>query len=378
MSVPVRPRLRHALAAGAAIAALLLPSVLAGSSQAASAPPRLSSAAAARLAAAEATSLPHTAAARVAERAEALARPAKGTAEGSDDLQALLSKVTSSTGVPLYLSISATGITGYPKLDDFGVELETRTGGEAHGWDFPVTTGSFTTTGSGAGTLRSGTDEGAFGSLSLTMAPAGKAKKTEACNASNYTLEQPEKITGTLDFETHSTGAHPWGDVTARSFSFAGADLFTPYTGSPSCTPSDAPTKCYSDVDWYTGSSITAGVGGGTEPDEITADRVVKVAPKGSDRVDVVTAKAPAPKLTTSGSGASMSVTTSGHGATGSGALKSSGAGTTTTFTCIGGTEHDTTWPATFTSSSIKVTGQLYAPMTVAPKTTAGIERITG
>jgi hypothetical protein len=311
--------------------------------------------------------------------------PASGTLfEQVADLD--IAAVTSTTGTKLYLSVNASRVPSLPSIDSAGVTLETVTADEAHGWNFDIGASAFTTTSSGAATIATGSAFGAYGSLDLTLTPNGTAKKINVCNASNYTLQQPEKVTGSVSFDTLSTGSHSWGDVKATSFTFPAAFLYSTYTGG-SCTPPPSTSKCSADIGWGAANSgFTIDFSGSNTglngKPEVFVTRVVDLStPAHATRVDLVIASSPAPVLTTSGTAAKMKVTTSGSLVHGSGSLQSTAAGSSTTDKCTGGSgsETETTWTAAFTpgSPTLSATEQIEGTITLPSKVSGEIDRQT-
>jgi hypothetical protein len=306
------------------------------------------------------------------------------------DLDSFVNKVKTTTGTSLYLSLDATHTPEISQFgDDLGITLETRTASETHGWDFTLTGGSFSPTAAGGGTLSSGTGLGPFGAVKLALAPVGAARKT-VCSSDNYTVHRTERLTGTLDFKSLSTGPHAWGDVgsATRNFAFDGTTTMDIVYGGGCEAPRPTPT-CTSGFSWDVSSSRAAAIdfSGGTPFDgrqSLFAVRSVNLStPKGATRVDLLLVTVPAPTLTVSGGRATIKIRTAAP-ASGSGTETSKGAATTSRSTCKSGHttghETDTTWSAAFARgpSTLRATGAIEGTITLpATHLTGSIDRTT-
>jgi hypothetical protein len=307
------------------------------------------------------------------------------------DLDLVIAHVKTTTGTKLYLSISAARVPAFPGIDSADVILETLKAGEAHLWSFPLGPTDFTTTSKGAASLQTASAAGPYGSISLTLTPTGAHKRISVCNANNYTLQQTEKVKGSISFDTLSTGSHAWGTVKVpkAAITFAGGSyLDSTYLGSGTkCTTPPVLPKCSTEtsIDWaavgktvdFDGSS-----GSGVPASSIFATRETRLStPKGATRLDLIDAASPAPKLTTSGKSAEMTVTTSGHLIRGAGTLKSTGSPATLSEKCKGGSGKatTTTWKkGSFAgSSSFKATEQIFGRIKIPAKFSTEIDRTT-
>jgi hypothetical protein len=304
------------------------------------------------------------------------------------DLDSLINKVTSTTGVKLYLSLDASHTPEFSEIgDDVGITLETTSGSESHLWDVTLPSGTFEPTPAGGGTLETGDGLGAYGSVDLTLTPVGAAKTTR-CSSSNYTVTRTEKLAGTIAFDSLSTGPHAWGDVgsTTKKFAFDGPTSLAETYGS-GCFRTPEP-KCSSDFTWDVGANdADISFGGGVGFDgrlTFFASRLVHLSsPADATRVDFVTDSVPDPTLTLSGGGATVKVRTSGA-ARGSGTVRSSRKAMTTTESCRQGSkagkDTDFFWKAKFTAGSptLGVTEQIEGPITLPSNgLTADISRTT-
>jgi hypothetical protein len=292
--------------------------------------------------------------------------------------------VKTSTGVKLGFEVSAEAIPGAGEIDNANVSLSTPTFIEAHSWEFLIGAKAFTATSKGAARLNTASKAEPYGAISLSFTPKGASKRIDVCNADNYTLVQPEKVKGSISFDTRSTGAHAWGKVrfTNRSLRSALAALSTTYQSTTPCRPTQHLAACSSSVTWeVTGASATTNTIFGSEPGsgrsaDLLVDRMVLLAqPKNAARTDFVLAKEPAPKLTTSGSSATVTVTTSGPVIQGSGTLKSSAPGKKASVPCKGGTQTYTTWTASFIpgASALRASEQIFGTIGIPATTTAQI-----
>jgi hypothetical protein len=297
--------------------------------------------------------------------------------------------VKTSTHVKVDLGMSATRVPGARLITTATVGLSTPTFSESHSWEFLIGAKDFTTTSKGAASLKSASTAKPYGSIALVLTPAGKAKRTDVCNAENYTLVQPEKVKGSLSFNTHSTGAHAWGKVTftSGSLSSAFAELSTTYVGQPACAREPTLPVCSSGLSWTVGSPSTAAKTTTTFGSEVATGRssslfvyrkVALSKPKNASRTDFIDAKEPTPTLTTSGSSASLAVTTTGRLMLGSGILKSVGSSTSFSVPCKGGTEANTQWTASFTPgpSALRAPEQVFGTITVPTKRHAGFDQV--
>jgi hypothetical protein len=180
-----------------------------------------------------------------------LAQGPRAETVSSLDLQSFVAKTTSTTGVKLYVSFDASNVIGFPKYDSADVILDNLNSSEGHLWSFPIGKRAFVPKSSGAGSFRTGSAFGAYGSVAVTFTPTA-SKRIEVCNATNYVRDQTERVRGTFFFDSHSTGRHAWGKVGSKTkaFSFKGqTNLFTGYS-SGLCTPKTSVGACYSQVSW--------------------------------------------------------------------------------------------------------------------------------
>jgi hypothetical protein len=311
--------------------------------------------------------------ASAAPRTGPSAAPAKVLIEQS--LIAGNDKVTTTTGVKLDLSLDAFRLpnTGATVAGVF-VDVATIRDTEEHAWNFRVVgADALKVNSSSSGSLKTGTAIAPYGSVSLSFAKVGTAKRIDVCNASNYTLSQPERVKGTFFFDTRSRGRHAWGKVGSRttSFKFTGTPALESVYTSNGCQPS-TPLACSTDVSWQL--EINGGhrvgqapgvefYGNSLKPATIDALRLQMLSrPMQATRADFVEATSPAPVLITEGTTRTLKVTTSGTRFHGSGALVSRSAGDTSKSKCKGGTETETTWRAKFTpgASTLSATEQIF------------------
>jgi hypothetical protein len=227
------------------------------------------------------------------------------------DLDSNIVNVTSSTGRHLELEVHAYVEPNAPSNDEADVTLtqENNNGEEDHSWMFPIhhTTDLDVDT-RGQGTLRLTSKEiSPFGSLSLTMTPAGKTS-TQKCNGVAAGTVTPVKLTGSFFFNSHSTGAKKWGSVGTKSpkaaLKFPGKAALTQiYSGGQSCLEGDGgddvALPCTSALIWDSSSS-TADINGFEflGINLVNGSRIVSLhgnVPGGSLRADDVTTTAAAP-----------------------------------------------------------------------------------
>jgi hypothetical protein len=321
-----------------------------------------------------------------------LAQGPRAETVSSLDLQSFVAKTTSTTGVKLYVSFDASNVIGFPKYDSADVILDNLNSSEGHLWSFPIGKRAFVPKSSGAGSFRTGSAFGAYGSVAVTFTPTA-SKRIEVCNATNYVRDQTERVRGTFFFDSHSTGRHAWGKVGSKTkaFSFKGqTNLFTGYS-SGLCTPKTSVGACYSQVSWSAttvtdkpqSKSVTFSGSVGDGPTDMDATREVNLsAPKRAQRFDFVYGKEPAPVLTTSGQAGTVKVTTAGGSFGGSGTIKSSDGMVQKPTKCKTGTLKETEWNvATFTpgASTLRAREQIFGTISLpAGKWAATMDSIKG
>lgn len=258
-------------------------------------------------------------------------------------------KVTSSTGHHLTISVYAFSQKGgHPSIS-----VSLRTTQESHGWSFtgPRTAVAVDSTGKGSITL-SGTQMGGYGHLKLHLKPVGKAR-TQKCGGEPQSKTRPVTVSGTMFFNTKSTGTHKWGTVGSnrKTFTFARTDSVTwTYNTTHSC-PSPPPT-CYTSRSWSRSVStlktytyLSGGVAG--KAGYVSAFRSTQLSkPKGASRYDSMSLKAKPSSLTVANDGSAVMKVFLG---TGSATLKAP-PGSTFDQPCGTGTkqEHTTSWSGSY------------------------------
>jgi hypothetical protein len=161
--------------------------------------------------------------------------------------------VTTSTGVKIKASVTArvTSI-GSDSITNISV-LTARGTVETHNWDFGELPGTPFTANESAGTasVTTGTDLGAFGSVTLTAKSAGAAKTTH-CNGTTTTVH-PVTVTGNIAFNTRSTGSKSWGAIGGSSAKFRFTHSLLTTSNAASITGGCAATPCPSNGIVYFG-----------------------------------------------------------------------------------------------------------------------------
>ena len=284
--------------------------------------------------------------------------------------------VKSSSGKKLKLSVFASKSAHGANL---GVTLANAKG-ESHQWNFTVPAKAVRVDRKGAGKVVSGAKLGKYGTVSLSVEPAGKIK-TLRCNGTAYAKSRKVVLRGKMLFDTHSTGKSKWGKVGAKGFRFAApSTVGWSFAGvAVDCAP-DGVSMCTTGTSWNAGDYSTVPVVslfGATEGSRgyVTGIRSVSLPkPKDAMRFDIVRRSTPAPTITTEGSTTTLRITGAG-----SGTLTSETEPMTYETQCGGKTQVWTNWsPATFRNGStpLRLSAQVFGAFTVKDGSTGSFSRV--
>jgi hypothetical protein len=300
--------------------------------------------------------------------------------------------VTTTTHRKLLLTVEAFGPPGSPvQSPALIVSLQRAHSDEAHGWIFPLTTGSFVVNRSTIkGSLKTGASQIApYGLVSLTFTRVGKAT-TKQCSTTR-TVTHRVHVEGIVDFKTHSSGPHSWGNLGSlhRKLTFGGHGTVVVQYGAISCTPDPATAPCHVSVSWSAGNDAGLTIGGiwtlshGKVRAHIIAQRQVMLTnPIGALRIDSVQTAAPPPALTTKVGRPTLIATTQGSsGASGSVEVISAGLTSPTSHACAK-THHETDeeWSgATYTNGDepLTVHEQIEGPMALPDMSDAAVINVS-
>jgi hypothetical protein len=299
-----------------------------------------------------------------ATAAPASATPAAAAVMTDVALSSSLTAVTSSTSTKLDVDLYADKSTpqGEPVTESFETDLQTPTYTESHSWSLPIKAPAFTIATSDAGTLDlPAAATGPYGTVNLTITPIGPATR-QSCDATDYSLTKPVRLSGTFFFNTNSGGPHKWGTVGSATTKFtftAGSTVETTYgLGAVACAPPYS-YPCTSGVTWDAANSSYSislyGAATSATSGYVDGTRLVKLTtPTGATRYDYAYVTSPAPKLTLLAAGAASVAVTSTAAASGSATLHSTKPATSYTSPCGSGmSEHVKDWsPATFTNGT--------------------------
>jgi hypothetical protein len=178
-------------------------------------------------------------------------------------LNLLGAKVTSTTGKTLFLSVTVFEshyvvyvIRKQPPVVDtsasacIGLASSRGADQEAHAWLFPPIQQDLILTGSG---LHTGATLDPYGTVSLTITPT-KTLRRRTCGAASD-VRQQVKVSGSVTFDTMSTGAKAWGDIkTTGALKFSEfATLDTLHATKPTglaCQLRPPKPPCHASVTW--------------------------------------------------------------------------------------------------------------------------------
>jgi hypothetical protein len=222
--------------------------------------------------------------------ASAAARP-----ESLTQLSTFSSPVTSSTGQHLMISLTAArfaGNTSHPDTNRPGtvsITVSTPRHKESHTWSFPVSGGTFATNADGTGSIKTGSQLGPYGNI--TLAVHGSSKHTRSCGTGNFQVVHHANLKGSVTFNTTSTGPHAWGTVTSKGLVFPHARVRGSH-GDDAEEACAGPFNCFAGVSWQAshGEVTLSGFAyAGHRKGELDADRFVKLnTPSGATRSDDV------------------------------------------------------------------------------------------
>jgi len=273
--------------------------------------------------------------------------------------------LTSSTGKKLTFVLSATHGSAQSTM---AVTVAHTGSPESHTWTFPLPNPSDITydTGTGLGSLKTGTAIGKFGSMNLSIKSAGKVVSV-GCGRTR-TSQQPVTVTGALTFKTLSTGAARWGFVGGTTpLTFTGQNVISIPDGADKLCGSTLP-PCVIGVDWEAHNIVSTGftqlIGDDTTTNGVTTSTITAfrtttlTSPAGAVRTDHSTIPVTPPTFTTSGASASLKVPASGTLVTGSAAFVGSSENAMPALACgLPGQESaKTAWLATYTNGAQPLT----------------------
>jgi hypothetical protein len=272
---------------------------------------------------------------------------------------------TSSTGKKLTMVLTAThGST----MASMAVTVAHTGSPESHTWTFQLPNPSDITydTGTGLGSLKTGTSIGKFGTMNLSLKSAGKVVSV-GCGRTR-TSQQPVTVTGTLTFKTVSTGAARWGQVAGTTpLTFTGQNVISIPDGVDKLCGSTLP-PCVIGVDWEAHNIVSTGftqlVGDDTTTSGVTSSTITAfrttnlTSPAGAVRTDHSTIAVSAPTFSASGTTAKLTVPASGPLQTGSATFAGSNENAMPALACgLPGQESaKTAWQATYTNGAQPLT----------------------
>jgi hypothetical protein len=277
------------------------------------------------------------------------------TPAGRLTLTAATQAMTSSTGTPLRLGLSA-------GAGDLSVTVWRSNEPEHHTWAFPFPDASDISfdAETGHGALTSGTAIEPYGRVSLALKQIGKSSII-GCGRTRSEL-LPVAITGTIYFRTHSA----WGAVGGSSRrSFTGRSRLTIFDPADKLCPSTLP-RCVvastweahniaSDLRGFTQFIGTTSKAGSSTTSNLRATRLTYLAkPAGATRTDVSSTKISRPTFTFAGSNATVRVRSSGAHVTGTARLVGGRVNPQTPLAC-GDAQHRTMrtdWLASYSNGA--------------------------
>jgi hypothetical protein len=125
---------------------------------------------------------------------------------------------------------------------------------EQHTWGLPAKHAAIKVAADRDGKIVTG-NVAPFGKLSLRVTAAGRGTSAQCANTPAMTVAYPVTITGSVSFNTHSTGKHRWGSIHNKHLRFAGSTLLDNY-GAAFCIPpldSACPDRGITYASIYTG-----------------------------------------------------------------------------------------------------------------------------
>jgi hypothetical protein len=284
-------------------------------------------------------------------------------------LESSVIKVTSSTGLKLYLGVFVDRFTeSRPSSTTLEVSLSSNDG-ESHLWQFEVTNKTFTyDRATSSGGIHTGPSQIApLGHLSLTVTPRG-ASQSRTCTKGDSWVKQPVTITGVVVFRTRSTA---WGHIVSAQhmLTFKGRSLVETDYGNleDSCFEGGSLPACDGAVNWespggdhglfYGFSYLKSGKERGAI--QFTTSHSLKAPAGASIDNDVYLTNNSPPTIVTQSNGTRVVTIDAGtHGLiTGSATLTSIGPPKTHGGSCRGGLT--TEWPASYTNGTNPLTVHL-------------------
>jgi hypothetical protein len=257
---------------------------------------------------------------------------------------------------------------------------------EDHGWLFRLKKGAVSlnpTTGKGS-VATGATRIEPYGRVSLTFTPTGKTTTTR-CQGTARTVSHQVNVVGKVQFNTHSSGRHSWGNVgsTKHPFKLKGRGTVQDQYGMGLCGKTLSQEPCASGIGWSTDTGavgFAALTGGaltsrGKTRSEIEAFRGVSLpAPAHASREDEVSAAEPPPALTVVGGEPTLVIDATGSQVTGSAEMTSPTPETPMSRVCqTSHDENETEWgDASFVNGDdpLTVHEQIEGPLTVANQAT--------
>ena len=185
---------------------------------------------------------------------------------------------------------------------------------ESHEWQFPVDGAAFEVDDTGAGTLNVPSDQlGPYGTVDLTITPVG-SPTTQKCNGNPISQTQKVSLSGTLAFDTLSSGGHKWGSVTRKTLTASLVSIYATNAGTACVDFNNLP--CVVGLVWGAnhGENLNfSGIDTGEKASLIASRTTSLSAPDGATRSDLVSATTKRLSIAQSGSGATLSIVALGN-----------------------------------------------------------------
>lgn len=300
---------------------------------------------------------------------------AKGATVSDVTLYSSLTNLTSTTGHHLKVGVSASQSPGGKS----SISVSLRQDQEFHGWTFKAAGSAISLDDTGQGTVSlASTKSAGYAALTLHVKPVGSAKLNK-CEGQLVSETRPVAVSGTLFFNTKSSGSHKWGSIGSKvhTFRFDRPNSVTwSYDNTATCPTPASP--CFAGLSWsdyHSTSTNSTGLFGGTSGTTswISGSRRVSLSkPSGATRSDYNYLKTKAPKLSVAGDGSAALKVTQG---TGSATIKSP-SGSTYSYPCGAGakTRKARSWPGSYTngSTALKVPAQIFGPMSLKNSKSGG------
>jgi hypothetical protein len=292
--------------------------------------------------------------------------------------------VTSSSHHKLAISVLAdqTRLPPGLELSSIDITVATRSNTESHSWLLNLPNSALKTTKSLSGSIAIPPSKiEPYGAVKVSFTPIG-APVTTTCDAADYTTVQKVHISGTVFFQTRSSGAHPWGSVggRAKTFTFRTGSTVTDTIGNgASICASPSPNPCFTETAWTVADAAIdlSGTVRDGKPGTIDGERDVTLAkPHGATRTDELSVLSPRPRFRKGPGGktASLAIRTSGSREAGAATLTSTRKDVSNSGPCGSSqSEQFVTWKAKYVNSEVPLVlhAEIYGDMTIAHALTA-------